>query len=127
MKLTFSPVKKPFAAVQFIMIAVWAANLAHTQSYFVSYALCALVAVVCLCDNYRRNWKLPLGARILAVLTAGLFGLAVPLANYDLFEIIRNPAEVSLAAISPRRMFCAVPTTACLSARSAGLPGRSPG
>ena len=95
MKLTFSPVKKPFAAVQFIMIAVWAANLAHTQSYFVSYALCALVAVVCLCDNYRRNWKLPLGARILAVLTAGLFGLAVPLANYDLFEIIRNPAEVS--------------------------------
>ena len=67
MKLHLPAVKKPFAAIQFVMIAVWAANLARTQAYFVTYALCALVAGICLSDNYRRGWKLPTLPRIFAV------------------------------------------------------------
>lgn len=95
MKLHLPAVKKPFAAIQFVMIAVWAANLAHTQAYFVTYALCALVAGICLSDNYRHGWKLPTLPRVFAVLTAAVFSLMVTLSNYDLFEIIRNPEEVS--------------------------------
>lgn len=95
MKLQLPAVKKPFAAIQFIMITVWAANLVQTQAYFVTYALCALVAGICLSDNYRHGWKLPTLPRVFAVLTAAVFSLMVTLSNYDLFEIIRNPEEVS--------------------------------
>ena len=95
MKLYVPAVRKSFAAFQFVMIAVWAANLARTQAYFVTYALCALVAAVCLSDNYRHGWKLPTVPRIFGVLTAAVFTLMVTLANYDLFEIVRNPEEVS--------------------------------
>lgn len=95
MKVNRSALKKPLAMLEFLFIALWAANLAHTDAYFVTYALCALVAVVCLCDNFQHGWKLPRIPRVFAVLTAALFGLAVALANYPLFEILRNPNEVS--------------------------------
>ena len=54
-----------------------------------------MIATVCLTDNYRKGWKLPLLARVFAVLTAGVFALAVALANYPLFTLVRNPEEVS--------------------------------
>jgi hypothetical protein len=87
--------KKPMAMLEFFLIALWTANLAHTEGYFVTYALCGLVATVCLTDNYRHNWRLPTVARIFAVLTAAAFGAAVALANYPLFTLVRNPEEVS--------------------------------
>lgn len=95
MKVNRIAVKKSWALAEFLLIGLWVANLAHTEAYFISYALSGLVATVCLTDNYRHGWKLPLAAKIFCVLTAGLFALAMPLANYPLFEIVRNPAEVS--------------------------------
>ena len=95
MKLNRSVIKKPMAFLAFVMITVWATNLAHTDAYFSAYALCALTAVLCLADNYRRGWKLNAGARIVAGLLAALFALAVTLANYPLFEIVRDPETVS--------------------------------
>lgn len=95
MKLNHSVTKKPLAIMEFLMIAVWASNLAHTDAYYIVYALCALTAVLCLADNYRHSWRLTTGVRIMAVLTSVLFSAAVALANYPLFEIIRNPDEVS--------------------------------
>lgn len=95
MRLSFSPMKKPLAAVQFLLIALWVSNLAHTDGYFLTYVLCGLGAVACLADNYRHNWRMPGLPRVFAVLTAGVFALAVALANYPLFEVLRDPAEVS--------------------------------
>ena len=95
MKLTAASCKKSFAAAEFLMILVWVANLAHTQAYFITYALCGMAAVLCLADNHRHNRKLPAGARLLGGLLAALFALAVVLANYDLFEILRDPKVVS--------------------------------
>lgn len=95
MKWNCSAARKPLAMIEFVMITVWAANLAHTDAYFVTYALCAMVAGVCLSDNYRHGWKLTGAARVFGVLTAVLFAGAVTLANYPLFEIVRNPQEVS--------------------------------
>lgn len=95
MKLNGSMIKKPLAILEFILIALWVANLAHTDAYFSVYALCGLGATVCLADNYRHGRKLPVLARVFAVMTAGVFALAVALANYPLFTLVRNPEEVS--------------------------------
>ena len=95
MKRNRTALKTPLAILEFVLIALWTANLAHTDAYFSVYALCGLAAVVCLTDNFRHGWKLPVLARIFAVLTAGVFALAVALANYPLFAIVRDPAEVS--------------------------------
>ena len=95
MKLNAPAIKKTLAMLEFALIGLWVANLAHTDAYFVTYALCGLGATVCLADNYRHNWKLPLWPRIFAVLTAGAFTLMVALANYPLLTLQRDPALVS--------------------------------
>lgn len=95
MKLNLAVRKKPLAVLEFIMIAVWVSNLASTDGYFSVYTLCGMGAALCLADNYRHNWKMSTGAWIAAALMAALFAVAVSLANYPVFEIIRNPDEVS--------------------------------
>lgn len=77
------------------MIIVWAANLTNTDAYFSGYLLCGIVAILCLADNYRYNREWTAGGRIAAKVLALVFGLAVALANYWLFEVTRDPYEVS--------------------------------
>ena len=110
MKLNRSAIKKPMAIGEFIMIAVWAANLAKTDAYYITYALSALVAALCLTDNYRHGWKLTAGVRSMVVLMSVLFSAAVTLANYPLFEILRDPKEVSAGTNGILNLFNALCT-----------------
>lgn len=95
MKLKLLPIKKPLYLAQFALIAVWIANLAHTDAFFITYAFCAAAAVACLLDNYNHGWKLPKYATLLFGICAVLFGAAVTLANYGLFSIVRDAKTVS--------------------------------
>ena len=91
----FSSLKKPLYLAQFALIAIWIANLADTRAFFLTYALCAAAAVACLLDNYNHGWKLPkFGPALFGILSV-LFGAAVALSNYEIFEIVRDPAAVS--------------------------------
>ena len=95
MKLKLSPIKKAIYLAQFALIAIWIANLADTRAFFLTYALCAAAAVACLLDNYNHGWKLPkFGPALFGILSV-IFGVAVALSNYDVFEIVRDPHMVS--------------------------------
>lgn len=95
MKLKLPSFKKPLYLVQIVLIAIWITNLANTQAYFITYALCAAAAVACLLDNYNRGWKMSKAGTTLCVILALLFGAAVALSNYELFEVVRDPSKVA--------------------------------
>ena len=80
--------KKPFVFVQAVFIYCWLADLAETDSRLSVYLLCALAAVLCICDNYKQQPRLSRGSFLGMSVFAGLFALAVVLANYALFEPI---------------------------------------
>ena len=95
MKLKLPPLKKPLYIAQFALIAIWIANLAHTDAFFITYAFCAAAAVACLLDNYNHGYDTGKWSRILFTALSVLFGAAVALANYALFSIVRDPETVS--------------------------------
>ncbi len=89
-------IRKYLAIFQFIMMMTWVSQLIYTDSYFSVYALCCGLAVISLYDNHlhsRRFTKLPLA---LGIILASLLSLAVTLANYQIFQRVRNVEEVSM-------------------------------
>ena len=95
MKWKVASMKKPLYLLQFALIAIWITNLAGTDAFFITYALCAVAAVACLLDNYNHGWKIGRLGIVLSVVLSLLFGAAVVMANYGLFEIVRDPGTVS--------------------------------
>lgn len=95
MKWKLPPMKKPLCLAQFALIALWIANLAHTDAFFLTYALCAAAAVACLLDNYNHGYDTGKWGTVLFSALSVLFGAAVTLSNYGLFGIVRDPETVS--------------------------------
>lgn len=90
MKLACNHIRKPLYTVHLILILFWLSHLAGTDSLYSSYALCALVAAICLCDNYsqcRRMRGLPLA---LNLTISSLLSFASTLANYPIFQYVRK-------------------------------------
>lgn len=74
---------------QAALIFVWLTNLsrlAGTDTYYSVYLLCAVGALLCLGDNYRRRDECSRGQCWGIWLCSAAFSLAVALANYALFE-----------------------------------------
>lgn len=95
MKIDVPSGKKCCAVFQFAMIVSWVSHLVYTDSYFSVYALCSAAAVICLFDNFtheRSMRKLPL---VLNLTISSLLSLAVTLANYPIFQRLRNMNEIS--------------------------------
>ena len=80
--------------LQMLLIVSWMTNLALTDAYVSVYALCTVVAVACTYDNYRNHYQVKQGKRAVVALSA-VFSLAVALANYPLFQEVRDPGAVS--------------------------------
>lgn len=98
MKLKLSSMKKTVCLLQIMLIAAWITNLADTEAFFLTYALCAAVALACLFDNYHHSRQLSRLEQILSVLMAMLFSIAVTASNYALFSVVRDPHWVSAGA-----------------------------
>lgn len=87
--------KKLLAFIQFVFIFNWVSHLIYTDSYFSVYALTCAVAMACLCDNYfhsRQMEKLPL---VLNLTISSLLSFAVTLANYPIFQRLRDMEIIS--------------------------------
>ncbi len=99
--------------LQFAMIVMWAAHFVYTDSYFSNYALCCGLAAICLYDNHihaRTPKGLPL---FLGVSIAVLLSLAATLANYPIFQRLRNISEVSAGTNAFLNLFEAGLTFVC--------------
>ena len=95
---------------QFAMIVSWASHLVYTNSYFSIYALCCGLAILCLHDNVthgRSMGKLPM---VLNLTISSLLSLAVTLANYSIFQRLRNMNEISAGTNRVLNLFEAVLT-----------------
>lgn len=86
MNMTFLKDRKLRIGVQALFIYTWLSNLTGTDSFLTVYLLCALTGVLCLWDNAREAVSVPAWVRVLTYILSGLFGAAVVLANYPLFE-----------------------------------------
>ena len=74
--------------LQALLIFIWLtvlSPLAVTDTYYSVYLLCGVVSLLCLWDNYRRDARAGTGLGWPLLAAAGLFSLAVVLANYSQF------------------------------------------
>ena len=74
--------------LQALLIFIWLtvlSPLAVTDTYYSVYLLCGVVSLLCLWDNYRREARAGTGLGWPLLAAAGLFSLAVVLANYSQF------------------------------------------
>lgn len=113
MRIDGKELKKLSVFVYFAMIVTWVSHLIYTDSYFSVYALCAALAILSLWDNYlnkRSLRKLPLA---LNLILASLLSLAATLANYPIFQRLRNMEEISLKTNHFLNFFEAVLTFVC--------------
>lgn len=60
--------------------------LAQTDTYYSVYVLCAVLGLLCLYDNHRTGGYVDGKQSVVLALFAGMFSVAVVLANYALFE-----------------------------------------
>ena len=90
MKLCLERFRKPFFVLQLFFILLWASNLSGTDSLYSVYALCTIVAVICLCDNYRNHWQLYRIPMVLGLTISSLLSFASTLANYPIFQYVRK-------------------------------------
>lgn len=82
---------KQFVAVfHLIFIFFWASHLAGTDSLYSSYALCCILSVISLCDNYAASRQMRGVPLALNLTLACLLSLASTLANYPIFQYVRN-------------------------------------
>lgn len=79
---------KPMVFGQMLLLYCWLTNLEKTDSRYGVYFLCAVIGILCLCDNYRHPVQLPRKQETWICIFAGLFSFATLLANYALFEPI---------------------------------------
>lgn len=84
--------------LQAVGIYLWVSNLKTTNAYFSVYVLCALLGFYCLIQNRKDGNFMTSGALRSAVFLSVLFSLLVTVANYPIFQQIRNPDEVSAGA-----------------------------
>lgn len=80
--------RKPLVFLQAIFIYCWLANLAETDARYGVYLFCALIGVLCLCDNYFTDIQVSRRSTVCICIFAGIFSFATLLANYPLFEPI---------------------------------------
>ncbi len=98
--------EKVFPILKIVLAMIWLANLAHTEAYFSIYILIAFF-------SFYVSVKKPetgtpgRGGKQLVWILSGLFSLAVLLANYPLFTLVRDPARIGS---STNRMLNAVNT-----------------
>lgn len=95
MKLCVNNIRKWAVFAQFAMCVMWASHLIYTDSYFSIYALCSAFAVYCLCDNYHCGRKMQRIPMVLNLTLSSLLSLAAALANYPIFQRLRNMKEIS--------------------------------
>lgn len=102
--------RKISLAVQLILIFGWISHLVYTDSYFSIYALCSMASVICLYDNARQEPERKPVVVGLNLLLAMLLSLTVTLANYPIFQRLRNLEEMSPATNQFLNLFEAVLT-----------------
>lgn len=98
--------------IQSVFIMAWMSNLADTDSLYSVYALCSILCIFCLADNYSHRRLLPEKYVLPCVLFAAGFSVLTILANYSLFikiwygnslfyitNIVRNVLNVVSSAI----------------------------
>lgn len=112
MKLNVESRKKFFVFIQFALIVSWVSHLVYTDSYFSVYALCCTLAVACLFDNYHNNYNMGKLAVVLNLTISSLLSLAVTLANYPIFQRLRNMNVISMSTNQFLNVFEAVLTFA---------------
>lgn len=81
---------------QVILIVLWSSNLIYTTSYFSVYALCSAVGLFCLYDNFHAKRCLKTKDFWSVSAVAAVLALAVVLANYSIFQRVRNLNEISI-------------------------------
>ena len=79
---------KPMVFGQLIFLYCWLTNLEKTDSRYGVYFLCALIGVLCMCDNYGHPVRMSRKQENWICVFAGLFSFSTLLANYSLFEPI---------------------------------------
>lgn len=87
------------AVMQLILIAAWSSYLSGTDSLYSAYALCCILSVICLFDNYineRRMSGIPLTINLTI---SSLLSLASALANYPVFQYVRKDVSGGTNAI----------------------------
>lgn len=104
--------KKFMVLVSFAMIVSWASHLVYTNSYFSIYALCCALAVLCLYDNVTHGHSLGRLPNVLNLTISSLLSFAVTLANYPIFQRLRNMNEISAGTNRVLNLFEAVLTFA---------------
>ena len=98
--------EKVLPVLKIVLAMIWLANLAHTEAYFSIYILIAFF-------SFYVSVKKPetgtpgRGGKQLVWILSGLFSLAVLLANYPLFTLVRDSARIGS---STNRMLNAVNT-----------------
>lgn len=82
--------KKAAAVLQLFFIMVWASYLSKTDSLYSSYALCCILSVLALYDNFQKDRRLGRLGLFLNLTISSLLSFASTLANYPVFQYIRN-------------------------------------
>ena len=78
------------AVIHLFFIVVWMSYLSGTDSLYSAYALCCILAVVCLCDNYVNDRKLRSIPLVCNLTISSLLSFASTLANYPIFQHVRK-------------------------------------
>lgn len=76
--------------IQLLFMYTWLANLANTDSFLTVYMLCALLGALCLWDNLSHSYPASCWSHILTWAVSALYGIAVILANYPLFQPVAS-------------------------------------
>jgi len=90
MKVVPFACKRPVAVGHLIFMLFWASRLSGTDSLYSAYALCTILSVICLCDNYlheRTARGIPL---VINLSLSSLLSFASTLANYPIFQYVRK-------------------------------------
>ena len=98
--------EKVFPILKIVLAMIWLANLAHTEAYFSIYILIAFFSFYVSVKKPETGTPGRGGKQFVWILS-GLFSLAVLLANYPLFTLVRDPARIGS---STNRMLNAVNT-----------------
>lgn len=87
--------KKFLAVIHLLCMLFWASRLAGTDSLYSAYGLCVILSVVCMCDNYRCDRKMHKIPLVLNLTISSLLSFASTLANYPLFQYVRDDVSGS--------------------------------
>ena len=86
---------KIITILQFALIVTWTSHLVYTDSYFSVYAFCCAISMLCLYDNTINKRGLNAKNTALNLTISSLVSFAVTLANYPIFQRLRNVHVIS--------------------------------